>query len=168
MSESSLSPPPPDEYEHDSQELPALPLVRMPVRSLDPSLPESDSILFAKGLYSRTILDVTPSKISFKCLQPHCKYTPSQPTKTQTTSNLWKHLQTQHPAIHAQYRKKQLQGGDSQPSSSTTAAFFQPRKVPSHAPNTSKYRELLLSFIVSNNLPLRISESLSFWQLVAI
>src|SRR3982074_2382542 len=90
MSESSLSPPPPDEYEHDSQVLPALPLVRMPVRSLDPSLPDSDSILFAKGLYSRTILDVTPSKISFKCLQPHCRYTPSQPTKMQTTSNLWK------------------------------------------------------------------------------
>ncbi|KFZ17920.1 hypothetical protein V501_01481 [Pseudogymnoascus sp. VKM F-4519 (FW-2642)] len=64
MSKSSLSPPPPDEYENDSQELsPALPLVRMPVRSLDPSLPDSDSVLFTKGLYSRTILDTTPSEL---------------------------------------------------------------------------------------------------------
>ena len=171
MSESSLSPAPPDdpdEYENASQELLLpLPLVRMPVLSQDEPLPDSDSILFSKGLYSRTIFDNAPSRISFKCLQPHCKYTPSQLIKMQTTSNLWKHLKTQHPVIHAQYKKKHIQDGDTQPSSSTTATFFQPRKVSSHAPNSSKFRELLLSFIVSNNLPLRTSESLSFRQLVS-
>lgn len=73
----------------------------------------------------------------------------------------------QHPAIYTQYKKKHVQDGDTQPSSSTKATFFQPRKVPSYALNSSKFRELLLSFIVSNSLPLRISESLSFRQFVS-
>ena len=72
MSESSLSPPPlddPDEYENASQELLLpLPLVRMPILSQDQPLPDSDSILFVKGLYSRTILNNAPLRISFKCL----------------------------------------------------------------------------------------------------
>jgi hypothetical protein len=167
MSESSLSLPPLDEYENDSQEvLPTpIPPTPIPIRSSDLLLPDSESILFTKGLYSRTILDSTFSKILFKCMQPFCTYAPSQPTKTQTTSNLWKHIKTQHPLVHTKYGKKQLSSTDSRPSSPAT--FFQPRKAHTHALNTSKYRELLLSFIVSNNLPLRISDSPSFRQLVS-
>jgi hypothetical protein len=92
MSESSLSTPAqddPDEYENASKEpLLPLPLVRMPISSQDQLLPDSDSILFVKGLYSRTILDNAPLRISFTCLQLHYTYTPSQPIKMQITSNL--------------------------------------------------------------------------------
>jgi hypothetical protein len=92
---------------------------------------------------------------------------PSQPLKNQTTSNLWKHLKKMHPSVHAEYEKISSIRSSSTPSAS---AFFQPRQapsnVPSNAPSSSKYRELVLSFVVSNNLPLRLIESHSFRQLV--
>jgi hypothetical protein len=165
MSDSSLSPVP-AEYQSDTLELPPLilmPLISMPQMPLRLQLPDSTSILFSKGLFYRTILDTVPTRIQYQCLQINCGYTPSQPLKNQTTSNLWKHLKNQHPLVYAEYDKSSSIRSSSTPS---TSAFFQPRQAPSNAPSSSKYRELVLSFIVSNNLPLRLVESQSFRQLV--
>ena len=87
MSDSSLSPLPADsKYQYDTQELPTL----LPLRRLDssPQLLDSNSTLFAKGLFTRTILNDIPVKIQFKCLQPNCNYMLMQPVNSQTTSNL--------------------------------------------------------------------------------
>jgi hypothetical protein len=67
--------------------------------------------------------------------------------------------------VHAEYNTISSIRSSSTPSTSASA-FFQPRQAPSNAPSSSKYRELVLSFIVSNNLPLRLIESQSFRQLV--
>ena len=159
MSDSSLSPLPADsEYQYDTQELPTLPPhntrelpTLLPLRRLDssPQLPDSNSTLFAKGLFTRTILDDTPVKIQLKCLQPNCNYMPMQPVNSQTTSNLWKHLKKVHPLVHVKHN--QLPTSTS--STSSVSGFFEPRKIPRSATSVLKYRELLLSFMVSNNLP---------------
>ena len=165
MSGSSLSPVP-AEYQSDALELPPL----IPPRNMLPlrvQLPDSTSILFTKGLFYRTLLETIPARIQYQCLQTDCSYIPSQPLKSQTTSNLWKHLKKMHPSIYAEYEK--ISSSTIRSSSTPSApasAFFQPRQAPSNAPSSSKYRELLLSFVVSNNLPLRLVESHSFRQLV--
>ena len=72
-----------------------------------------------------------------------------------------------HLSIYTEYEK--ISSSTIRSSSTPSApasAFFQPRQTPRNAPSSSKYRELLLSFIVSNNLPLRLIESHSFRQLV--
>ena len=163
MSDSSLSPVP-AEYQSDALELPPLipmPLILMPHMPLRLQLPDSTSILYSKGLFYRTLLDTVPTRIQYQCLQTNCGYTPSQPLKNQTTSNLWKHLKNQHPSVHAEYDKISSIRSSSTPSTSTSA-FFQPCQASSNAPSSSKYRELVLSFIVSNNLPLCLIESQSF------
>jgi hypothetical protein len=162
MSDSSLSPPPVDP-EDDTQELPALPLQYRPLRA---SLPNSGSPIFSKGLFSRLILDTIPAKVQFTCLQDACSYAPSQPLSNQTTSNLWKHLENVHPLVHAKHQKLQLSGSNTRSSSPSVATFFKPQRIPTNATNTAKFRELLLSFIVSNNLPLRLPDSQSFKLLV--
>jgi hypothetical protein len=137
MSGSSLSPPPIDyESENDTQELPTLPIRYQAPR---PSLPSSGSLLFAKGLFSRIILDTIPPKVQFKCLQLTCSYAPSQPLSNQTTSNLWKHLETQHSSIHTKYQKPQLLSANTGSSSPSAAAFFTPRHVPSHVTSREKF-----------------------------
>lgn len=85
MSEISLSLPPPDS-EHDTLQLPTL----IPLRRLQrgPELPESNSILFVKGLFRRTLLEFNPIKIQYQCLQDDCNYAPSRLIKDTTTTNL--------------------------------------------------------------------------------
>ena len=158
MSESSLSPPLVD-IKSDIQELPLN--LRCPPPGLE--LPKSASILFDKGVFSRTLLDTTPPKIQYRCLESGCNYMSSQPVTNQLTSNLWKHLKKVHPLVHAKYDKMPL----STPSTLSNSNFFEPRKSAARSTaNVIKYRELLLSFVVSNNLPLRLIESYSFRQLV--
>ena len=61
MSDSSLSPPPLDDYENDSHDLPELSaLIHMRTGR---ELPDSASPLFANGLFIRTILNTNPLKI---------------------------------------------------------------------------------------------------------
>jgi hypothetical protein len=172
MSDSSLSEVPPSE-----PSLPALPptpfvppqglqLRRIPLAKT-PELSKSDSILFSASLFSRMVLDTTPITIQLHCLQPQCKYSPKpQPLNFTITSNYWTHYKHSHPEIFALYNPKGAKESSSQASqasSSSASTFFTPRLS---KPNTTpieafkaKYRALLLDFVVSNNLALRVVDS---------
>lgn len=131
-------------------------------------LPPTTSILFTKLLYSRLILDSNPPTVKMTCLQPGCGYSPAPQLINQTsTGNLWKHYSQRHPTIA--YTMKSQKNIPSSPSSSASS-FFEPQSQkpqPIQSSNSrAKYRELLLSFVVSNNLSLRLIESHSFHQLV--
>src|SRR5271154_2539243 len=82
-----MSPPPPPLLSLDEEpQLPPLRLVPPP----SVQLPFSNSILFTKNLYSRVILDLSPPKIQYTCLQPNCEYiAPLQSISYTTTTNLW-------------------------------------------------------------------------------
>lgn len=161
MSESSLSPPP-QELDSDPQELP----LNLRPALLGPELPKSASIIFDKGLFRRTLLDTLPTRIQYHCCISRCNYSPCQPITNQSTSNLWKHLKKMHPEEHAECNKLQQSSSIRGSSRASSSAFFEPRKVPVNAVKASKYRELLLAFVVSNNLPLRLVESPSFRQMI--
>jgi hypothetical protein len=133
-------------------------------------LPPTSSVLFTKLLYSRLILDSNPPTVKMTCLQPDCGYSPTPQLLSQTsTGNLWKHYTQKHPTVA--YTTKGHKITPSSPSSSASS-FFEPRNqqvqpTQAQASNSrTKYRELLLSFVVSNNLSLRLIESYSFHQLV--
>jgi hypothetical protein len=178
MSDSSLSPPPMSEPNLPT--LPPTPFTQpqglqhhLQLRhTRKPELPKSDSILFSAGLFSRTLLDTIPPTIQLKCLQPQCIYTPKpQPLDYTITSNYWTHYKHTHPKIAAIYNPK-LQEPSSQSSSHTSdiATFFTPRLSKPNINATeafqAKYRALLLDFVVSNNLPLRIVDSQSHRRLI--
>jgi hypothetical protein len=191
MSDSSLSDVPIDLHSYDSYDtheeptLPPLPPLPTPIpppnatplrlQPPGPMLPVTTSMLFTKLIYSRLILDSNPPMLKVTCLQPNCGYSPTpQPLCQTSTGNLWKHYTQRHPAIA--YTVKNDKNTLSSPSSSASS-FFEPRnlQIQSRNPviqlarpsnNTAKYRELLLSFVVSNNLSLRLVESYSFRQLV--
>jgi hypothetical protein len=179
MSDSSLSPPPMLE-----PSLPTLPptLFTQPQglhhplqlrrTTRKPELPKLDSILFSASLFSRTLLDTTPTTIQLQCLQPHCIYAPKPQRLDYTiTSNYWTHYKHSHPEIAALYNPK-LQEPSSQSSShiSDVATFFTPRlskpNINAIEAFQAKYRALLLDFVVSNNLPLRIVDSQSHRRLI--
>ncbi|KFX93411.1 hypothetical protein O988_06834 [Pseudogymnoascus sp. VKM F-3808] len=92
-------------------------------------------------------------------------------TRYQTsTGNLWKHYTQKHPTVAYTTKGGYNTTAPSSPSSSASS-FFEPRKqqvqpTAQASNNRAKYRELLLSFVVSNNLSLRLIESYSFHQLV--
>ena len=151
---------------HDNNHIPTL--LRLQPPALGPMLPPTTSILFTKLLYSRLILDSNPPTVKITCLQPGCGYSPTPQLINQTsTGNLWKHYTQKHLTIA--YTTKGQKNILSSPLSSTSS-FFKPwsqRLQPIQSSNSrAKYRELLLSFVISNNLSLRLIESHSFHQLV--
>ena len=180
MSDSSLSDVPIDlpshsGYDtHDELDLPLLTTILPPnapslcLQPPGPMLPPTTSILFTKQLYSRSILDSNPPLLKMTCLQPNCNYSPTpQPLSQSSTGNLWKHYNQKHPTVA--YTMKSDKNAPSSPSSSISS-FFEPRNLqlqPARASkDVAKYQETLLSFVVSNNLSLRLVESYSFRQLV--
>lgn len=170
MSDSSLSDVPigVDDIGLDEVNEPTLPTL-LPSLYLQPPrtmLPPSSSPLFAKNLYMRTLLDTTPPTIRVTCSQPDCGYSP-QPLvfSDKSTGNLWKHYTQKHPQISFSMRKNDQVQAASSPSSSSS--FFELKKTTAKQPvNASKYRDLLLQFVVSNNLSLRLVDSLSFRQII--
>jgi hypothetical protein len=129
-------------------------------------LPPTQSVLFTKNLYSRTILDTHPAKMQYICMQQGCSYSPEpRQLSYNTTSNLWKHIEQRHPAIFESI-KRPKQDENSNTNLLNRSSFFEPRPRVSAPIMASQYRELLLAFIVSNNLPLRLVDQFSFRQLV--
>ncbi|KFY94797.1 hypothetical protein V500_03062 [Pseudogymnoascus sp. VKM F-4518 (FW-2643)] len=126
------------------------------------------------NLYRRELLDTRPPTVKMIFLQPGCGYSlPPQGLKQSSTGNLWRHYSLKHPTAHSlkhptvSYALKN-ENRQSSSASSSTSSFFNPRpsdllKQPG---NPSKYKELLLQFIVSNNLSIRLVESYSFRELV--
>lgn len=129
-------------------------------------LPPTTSKLFTKGLYRRELLDTRPPTIKMVCLQPDCGFSiPSQGLKQSSTGNLWRHYSLKHPAVSYALKNENRQSSST---SSSTSSFFSPRPlaISKQSSNPSKYKELLLQFIVSNNLSIRLVESHSFRELV--
>jgi hypothetical protein len=185
MSDSSLSDIPTELEGYDSYDThnePSLPTLLPPIhiqQDINPTpfrlqppgqmLPPTSSILFTKLLYSRLILDSHPPTVKVTCLQLDCGYSPTpQPLSQTSTSNLWKHYTLKHPTVA--YTMKGPTITSSSPLSSASS-FFEPRpRNPQVQPaqaqasnRRAKYRELLLSFVVSNNLSLRLIKSHSFY-----
>lgn len=135
-----------------------------------PQLSESDSVLFQAGFFSRTLLDTIPPTVQLRCLQPDCLYTPKpQLLSFKQTSNYWTHYHHSHPEVSTTIRNTGLSQGQRSSSShaSDITTLFTPRVPKLVAGNDNKkYRELLLDFIVSNNLALRLVDQRSFRQLV--
>ena len=88
------------------------------------------------------------------------------------TSNYWTHYKNAHPEIAALYNPNAPQALSFQSSSQTSnaATFFTPRLSKPKESTTeafqTKYRALLLDFVVSNNLALRIVDSISHRRLI--
>jgi hypothetical protein len=147
-----------------------------------PQIPESTSELFTAGLCSRTLLETNPPTIQIRCLQPGCLYAPKpQPLSFKQTKNYWTHFASSHPDIYAVYKTNNSKvsniSRDSQASSSHAsdiATLFAPRitKKPTNTPQVvtarnDTYRALLLDFVVSNNLALRIADSAPYKRLIS-
>ena len=176
MSDSSLSPPPRSEMS-----LPALPSTLSPTLQLrhatnKPKLASTDSDLFTLGLFSRTLLETAPPTMQLRCLQPGCLYAPKpQLLSFNQTSNYWSHYYHMHPQVAEAFKlgPKSNSRGSSQGSrshSSSVAKLFTPRlsKPNATAPEDyqTKYRALLLDFVVSNHLALQVVDSQSHQRLI--
>src|SRR5450432_3114617 len=180
MSDSSLSLSPPPPSEPSLPILPPAPFIP-PIglglglrgRTQRLELPEAESVLFTASLFSRTLLETSPATVQVSCLQPGCSYTPKpQPLSNKQTSNYWKHYRNSHIELYTRYNPKNKANSHSQASShaSDIATLFTPRLSNPKASNVeafqTKYRALLLDFIVSNNLTLRVVDSKSIRRLI--
>ena len=99
------------------------------------------------------------------CLEPDCGYSIPQGLKQSSTGNLWRHYSLKHPTVSYALKNENRQSSST---SSSPSSFFSPRPsaISKQSGNPSKYKGLLLQFIVSNNLSIRLVESHSFRQLV--
>ena len=165
MSDSELSDIPEDLDDHDihdsidgvfSSSSLSLPL------SSNATLPlPTHSTLFTKSLYSRTILSGRPNKMQYVCMQEGCSYMPeAKPLSQNTTSNLWRHIELKHPTVFTASSKTTRSLKDKNdacpPSRASLTAFFKPKIHSAQPTSSTKFRELLLEFIVMNNLPMRL------------
>lgn len=138
-------------------------------------LPTSSSSLFAKGLYTQTLLETTPLKVCYKCTYPKCGYSP-KPTLIgfNVTGNLWKHIyrkhghlvvarDTPHSSILTQSSLVLSALSSSAPrpaTAATVATFFEPNLGSQR--HSDRFCQILLKFIISNNLPLSLVDRPSF------
>ena len=120
-------------------------------------LKKSSAYIFTARLFTRTSLDTSLALVLYSCTQPNCQYTISSPLhRVLSTSNLLKHYQGQHKGIAtSKTKEKQVLNTPN----STQPSFF--RKYDTRLSH-EKSRKLTLDLVVSNNLLLRIVESLSF------
>jgi len=178
MSDSELSDVPEDIDDHDIHEddsndgaFSSSSLSLPPSSSATLQLPVTHSTLFTKNLYSRTILRGRPNKMQYACMQEGCSYMPeARPLSQNTTSNLWRHIELKHPTVFnasSKSSRKQKDKDDVRPQNrASLATFFKPNPRGKPLVSSTKFRELLLAFIVMNNLPMRLVDKFSFRQLV--
>ena len=70
-----------------------------------PQLPTTNSVLFTKNLFTRTLLNTDPPTVRYTCTQPQCKFFPKPAKLTGNPNiNLWKHYYSSHPRIVAKYK----------------------------------------------------------------
>ena len=134
-------------------------LAALPRRN--PRLPHTNAYVFTHNLFSRTLLETTLATIQIRCMQPNCHYGLANWTlQAQSTGNLIRHYEAHYPAIPTSLRKAKQQIP-----SSDLLTFFAPNPcrpvpVPSiQLVDNAKCRELLLDFVVANNLALRIVDT---------
>lgn len=130
-----------------------------------PQLVASQSELFNKNLFSRTLLDTTPPTVRIACTQLGFLYSPiRQAISYNTTSNLWKHYKHSHAEIYHAV-KTEFSSSSQASHISDTALFFQPRAspvTPNNAAANRRFTKGVLQFIVSNNISMKMVGSLSF------
>jgi hypothetical protein len=138
-----------------------------------PGLPKSDSILFIAGFFSRTLLDTIPATVQLHCLQLQYRYTPKPQRLDYTiTSNYWTYYKHTHPQIAALYNsntQKELSSQSSSYARDVVALFIPRLSNPSTTATEAfqtKYRALLLNFVISNNLVLHVVDSQSYYQFI--
>ena len=107
-----------------------------------------------------------PASVQYTCTQPECKYQMIMPSQNITsTSNLLKHYYGRHKGIPTSYSDAKAQ--KARQTEAPQPSFF--RKYNTRTRTTlslERYRKLLLNMIVKNNLPLSLTDSLSFRELV--
>lgn len=153
---------PEPEHEPESElELPVLrrsPCQRInSTPTVSTTIKKSSAYIFTARLFTRTSLDTSPALVLYSCTQLNCQYTTSSPShRVLSTGNLLKHYHSWHKGIATSKAKaKQVSNTLNLPQPS----FF--RKYNTRL-SPEKSRKLTLDLVVSNNLPLRIVESLSF------
>ena len=106
MSDSELSAIPSDEDE-EIQRLPApfplesSPSIALPLLQIQPRLPNTQSPLFLKNVFSRTLLSTSPVTMKIVCMQDGCNYKPKPKLLSwNITSNLWRHVESMHPLLY--------------------------------------------------------------------
>ena len=190
MSNSELSSPPgsPDSREYslpplhsiDSQ-TPINSVFTTPQRVLGPpipTLPYSSAYVFTARLFSRELLLGPPCQIQFRCLFPGCILPLSQvPITNTSTSDLIKHYKIKHPYVkrsldHTPSIKRPFSSISGISSASRTSGST-PISIPQFLqrgantiPLQPQWRELLLQYLIANNIALRTVESPSFLQLI--
>jgi len=132
-----------------------------------------DSVLYTENLFSRTLLETSPPNIQLRCTQPECSYAPKPHLLSyKQTSNLWTHYNNSHAEISTKIIPKNKANSASQSSShaSDFSTLFTPRiagpKASSREEFQTKYRALLLDFVVSNNLALQVVDSSFYRRLI--
>ena len=176
MSDSSLSLPPPSEPSLPTLQPLLSPTLQLRRTAQKPGLASTDSDLFTLGLFSRTLLETTPPTVQLRCLQPGCSYAPKpQLLSFNQTGNYWTHYYHVHPQVAKAVKptlKSNSQGSSqgSQSYASGVAKHFTPRLSKPNANATegfqTKYRALLLDFVVLNNLALQVVDSQSYQRLI--
>jgi hypothetical protein len=171
MSDSSLSSPPRSEIALPTLPPPISPTLQLRRTAKKPGLSSTDSNLFALGLFSRTLLETTPPTMQLRCLQAGCSYTPKpQLLSFNQTGNYWTHYYNVHPQVATAVKPTLSSNSQNSSQGSSVAKLFTPRLSKLNANATeafqTKYRALLLDFVVSNNLALRVVDSQSHRRLI--
>ena len=76
------------------------PSIALPLLQIQPRLPNTQSPLFLKNVFSRTLLSTSPVTMKIVCMQDGCNYKPKPKLLSwNITSNLWRHVQSMHPSL---------------------------------------------------------------------
>jgi hypothetical protein len=128
-------------------------------KSSNPQLPKTHAFVFIYGLIQRTLLSITPASVQYSCTQGRYKFSITVPTtKVQSTSNFIKHYQAHHCNVALTETNAQAA------STLNDKEFFQ--KYPVVGLSQDQYRRNLMDLIISNNLPLQLTKSPSFYWFV--
>jgi hypothetical protein len=126
------------------------------------TIKKSSTYILTAGCFTRTSLDTSPASVLYGCMQPDCYYTtPSPSHRVLSTSNQLKHYHGWHKGIATSKAEAKQAWMHLIPLGLASFATMILGKVTGNLVNWH------FDLVVSNNLPLRIVESLSFRRWVA-
>jgi hypothetical protein len=145
-----------------SPKLPQLPSIQ----SNPSTLPLTNAYIITQGLFRRTALMTVPASVQYTCTQPECKYQTIMPSqKLTSTGNLLKHYHGRHKGIPTSHSDAKAQKAQQTKAEAPQPSFFRKYNTGTGL-SPEQYRKLLLNMIVKNNLPLSLTDSPSFRELV--
>jgi hypothetical protein len=138
------------------------PLQSRPHKSIP--LPPTNAYIFKKHLFERHIIPEDNSNMRVTCTQPNCDYDQVYARKIEGTGNFTRHYAAKHPEIPYSEKTERAQKGTD---SKALKGFFTPRETKqSFESRDDKFKTLLLSFFVKNNLSFRVVDQQSFKDLI--